>query len=130
MSDIHNRSKARSKTHLKFKTPFKWVFMGIISDTYSKILTKYTTSANYVLIVDACSKILKLYGTENITTEEVMDKLDMFRAIFLKADEFGWWYMERIQTDADKKVYLQGVSGRSFCKWSITYISGTITSGN
>ena len=29
-----------------------------------------------------------------------MDKIDMFRAIFLKVDKFGWWYMERIQTDA------------------------------
>ena len=37
---------------------------------------------------------------ENITTEEVMDKLDMFQARFGEVDEFGWWGMERIQTDA------------------------------
>ena len=37
---------------------------------------------------------------ENITTEEVMDKLDMFQARFGKVDEFGWWYMEIIKTDA------------------------------
>ena len=37
---------------------------------------------------------------ENITTEEVMDKLDMFRTIFVKVYAFGWWDMERIQTDA------------------------------
>ena len=37
---------------------------------------------------------------ENITTEEVMDKLDMFQEIFGKVDEFGWWYMERIKTEA------------------------------
>ena len=38
---------------------------------------------------------------ENITTEEVMDKLDMFQTRFGKLDEFGWWDMERIQNDAD-----------------------------
>ena len=29
-----------------------------------------------------------------------MDKLDMFQAIFGKVYEFGWWYMEIIQTDS------------------------------
>ena len=33
---------------------------------------------------------------EKITTEEVMDKLDMFQSRFGKIDEFGWWYLERI----------------------------------
>ena len=28
-----------------------------------------------------------------------MDRLDMFQAILGKLDEFGWWYMEIIQTD-------------------------------
>ena len=36
---------------------------------------------------------------QNITTEEVMEKIDMFQAIFGKVDQFVWWYMERIQTD-------------------------------
>ena len=27
-----------------------------------------------------------------------MDKLDMFQEIYVKVDEFGWWYMERIKT--------------------------------
>ena len=36
---------------------------------------------------------------ENITTEEVTDKLDMFQEIFVKLDEFGWWDMEIIQSD-------------------------------
>ena len=26
-----------------------------------------------------------------ITTEEVMDKLDMFQARFGRLDDFGWW---------------------------------------
>ena len=29
-----------------------------------------------------------------------MDNLDIFQTIFGKVDEFGWWYMEIIQTDA------------------------------
>ena len=36
---------------------------------------------------------------ENITTEEVMDKLDMFLSIFGKTDQFGWWDLEKISAD-------------------------------
>ena len=52
------------------------------------------------LIVDAYSKTPKLYGMENITTAEVMDKLDMFQSRFRKIDQFGWWDLERISADA------------------------------
>ena len=92
--------KDRSKIPLKSKTPFKWVFMDIIPGTCSKCLTKDTVFTKYLLIVDAYSKIPKLYGMKNITTEEVMDKLDMFQARFVKVDEFCWWDMERIKIDA------------------------------
>ena len=37
---------------------------------------------------------------EKISTEEVMDELDMFQSIFGKIDEFGWWDLERISADA------------------------------
>ena len=37
---------------------------------------------------------------ENITTEEVMDKLYMFQSIFVKVDESIWWYMDKIQTES------------------------------
>ena len=50
--------------------------------------------------VDAYYKIPKLYGMENITTAEVMDKLDMFQSRFRKIDQFGWWDLERISADA------------------------------
>ena len=39
----------------------------------------------------------------NITTEEVMDKLDMFQSRFGKIDQFGWWDLERISSDAGTK---------------------------
>ena len=39
---------------------------------------------------------------EKITTEEVMDKLDMFLSRFGKIDEFGWWDLEIIPADAGK----------------------------
>ena len=90
--------------------------MDIIPAISSKISTKDTTFINYLLIVDAYSKIPKLYGMENINTEEVMDKLDMFQEIFGKVDEFGWWDMERIKTDADtqftSKEFQEGLSVR------------------
>ena len=52
--------------------------MDIIPSTAPKILTNDTTFSNYHLIVVAYSKIPKLYGMEKNSTEEVMDKLDIF----------------------------------------------------
>ena len=74
-------------------------------DNYSiystqKSITNDTNFQNYLLIVDAYSKIPKMYGMENITTAEVMDKLDMFQSRFSKIDQFGWWDLERISADA------------------------------
>ena len=72
--------KAGSKNPLKPKSPLKWGFMDIISSTAPKQLTSDTTFYNYILIVDAYSKIHILCCMEKITTEEVMDKLDMFQS--------------------------------------------------
>ena len=44
-------------------------------------------------------KFQKLYGMEKITTEEVMDKLDMFQSRFWKIDQFVWWDLEIISAD-------------------------------
>ena len=63
-------------------------------------MKSYTTFPNSLQIFDTHSKIPKLYGTEKITTEEVMDKLDMFQSIFGKIDQFGWWDLEIISADA------------------------------
>ena len=68
--------------------------------TSSKSLTKDTPFANHLLIVDSYSNVPKLYGIENINTEEVMDKQDRFQERFGKLDEFFWWDMSRIQTDS------------------------------
>ena len=81
--------KARSKIPLKPKAPFKWVFMDIVPSTAPKSLTSDTTFSNYLLIFDAYHNITKLYGMDKITTEEVMDKLDMFQSRFGKMDQFG-----------------------------------------
>ena len=64
--------KARSKPPLKPKAPFKWVFMEVIPSTAPKSPTNETNFQNYLLIVDAYSKIPQLYGMENITTAEVL----------------------------------------------------------
>ena len=63
--------------------------MDIIPATAPKRLTSDTTFYNNILIVDAYSKIPEFYGIEKITTEEVMDKLDMFQSIFGKIEKFG-----------------------------------------
>ena len=81
-------------------------FMDIIPSIAPKSLTSDTTFSNYLLIFDAYSKITKLYGMDKITTEEVMDKLDMFQSRFGKIDEFGWWYLERISVDAGTQFTL------------------------
>ena len=39
---------------------------------------------------------------EIITTEEVMDKLDMFQSRFGKIDKFGWWDLEIISEFQDE----------------------------
>ena len=53
---------------------------------------------------------------ENITTEEVMDKLDMFQARFGKLYGFDWWDRETIQTETDtqftSKEFQEGISIR------------------
>ena len=65
--------------------------MNIIPETAPKMLTSETTFSNYLLIVNAYSKTFKLFGVDIITTEEVMENLDMFQSRFGKIDEFGWW---------------------------------------
>ena len=43
---------------------------------------------------------------EKITTEEVMEKLDMFQSRFGKIYQFGWWDLERISADAGTQFTL------------------------
>ena len=78
--------KARYKNPLNLKAPFEWIFMDIIPATAPKSLTSDTTFSNYLLIVVAYSDIPKFYGMEKISTEEVMDNLNMFQSRFGKID--------------------------------------------
>ena len=73
--------------------------MDIFPSTATKSFTSDTTFSNYLLIVDAYSKISKIYSMEKTTTEEVMDKLDILQSIFGKIDQFGWWDLEIILAD-------------------------------
>ena len=70
------------------------LFIDLIPAISPIILTSETTFSDHLLIVDAYSKNPKPYGMKSITTEEVMDKLDMFKSRFGKVDEFGWWDWE------------------------------------
>ena len=92
--------KARSNNPVKPKAPFKWIFMEIIPSTEPKRLTSDTTFSNYPLTFDSYSKIPKFYCMEKISTEEVMDELDMFQSRFGKIDEFGCWDLKSISEDA------------------------------
>ena len=40
--------------------------------------------------MDDYSNIPKHFGIEDITNEEVMEKIDMFQTRFRKIDGFGW----------------------------------------
>ena len=62
--------------------------MDIIPSTASKHFTSDTTFSNYILFIDSYSKIPKIYGMEKITTDGVMDKLDVFQSSFGKIDGF------------------------------------------
>ena len=77
--------------------------MYIIPDIASNFFTKDNTFDNYLLIVDAYSKLCRLYGMKSINTDMVMEKKYIFQARFGKVDEFGWWDLEIIQTDSGKK---------------------------
>ena len=57
--------KARPKTPLKPKTPFKWVFMGIIPSISFKILTKDTNFANY-WVVDVHPRTLDIRALDSV----------------------------------------------------------------
>ena len=76
--------------------------MNIILYTAPKSLTNDTNFSNYLLIVDAYSKTPKIYGMENITTAEVMDKLDMLQSRFGEIDQFG-----SMNTKARSKIPLK-----------------------
>ena len=77
--------------------------MNIIPSPALKSLTSDTIFSNSLLIVDAYYKVPKRYGMEKITTEEIMDKLDIFQSRSGKIEKFGWWDLERISADAGKK---------------------------
>ena len=74
--------------------------MDVIPETSPKQLIRETTFSNHILIVDAYSKIPKLYGMERITTEELIYKLDMLQSRFGKIDKSGWWSLEVILEDS------------------------------
>ena len=54
---------------IETKEIFQMGFVDIIPSTSPKCLTSETTFSNSLLIVDAYSKILELYGMEIFTTE-------------------------------------------------------------
>ena len=74
--------------------------MDIIPSTAPKTLTVSFKKPNYLLIVDAYSKIPNIYRMEKVTTEQVMDNLDMFQSRFGKIDDIGCWNVDIISANA------------------------------
>ena len=73
--------------------------MNPISYLSSKILTKGNIFANYLLFVDAYSKLPNFKERKhNYWGSHGQAKI--FQIRFVKLDTFGWWYLEQIQTDA------------------------------
>ena len=62
--------------------------MDLITLSASKRLKSDTIFSNYFVIFDAYSKIPKLYGMDKMTTEEVIDNMDMFQSRSRKIDKF------------------------------------------
>ena len=86
--------------------------MDIIPSTAPKRLTSETTFSNYILIVDAYSKIPKSYGMEKISTEEVMDNLYMFQSIFGKNRQIWMVGFRKNFGRCKYAIYLDVVQGR------------------
>ena len=105
-------------------------FMDIIPATEPKHLTSDTTFSNYILIAGSYSKITKLYGLTKFSTEEVMDKLDIFQSRFGKIDKFGWWGLEIILVDVGMQIYLHVVQRIMSKSRSSFDFSRSGTSGN
>ena len=102
--------------------------MDIIPYTSPKSLSNDTNLQNYLLIVDAYSKILKLYGMENITTAEVMEKIGHV-SVQIQENRPTWLVifgknLSRCRYD----VYLDGVQRRISNSRSSFDVSGTGTS--
>ena len=79
MSDLHNKYKICIKDTSESQDIFP---VGVHEHHTSNIFQNFNKRRyffKYILTVDAYSKIPKIYGMKNITTEEVMDKLDIFR---------------------------------------------------
>ena len=81
--------------------------MDVIPTISSKSLNKDTSFDNYLLIVNNYYKAPKNYGMKNITTEEVMDKLEMFLAKYGKVDEFELTTPEIQETNVQVEVTCQ-----------------------
>ena len=74
--------------------------MDIIPSTSPKSLTSDTTFSNCLLNIYDSSKTPKLYCMDKITTEEVIDILDISNPYLEKIYGFGWWDLEIISADA------------------------------
>ena len=103
--------------------------MDIIVSKAPTILTSETTFSNDLLTVDAFSKITKLYGTDIITTEEVMDELN-FSSIDLENGRIWLVGFRKKFIRCRYTMYLHGFPGRMPNPRCLFEFSRSGTSGN
>ena len=115
------KKKARSKNPLKPKVTFKQFLMDIIPSTAPKRLTDDIVFHNYILIVDALSKISKLYGMDKISTVPIQIWIN--RKIWMVGFRKNF-------SRCRYKMYLHGVQKRMPIPRSSLDVSSSGKSGN
>ena len=65
----------------------------------------------------------------HITTEEVMEKIDMCQTIFGKQINLAGWIWKGFKLTLARR-FIQGFSERSFFVWGTDSVGGNRTSGN
>ena len=101
MSNIKNIKKSWIKYTTKYQDTLQGSIHGHNTSFIFQELNKKHQHFYCHLIVDSYSTLPIFYGMENITTEEVMDKLDIFQDRFGKVDKFSWLCLVKIQTEND-----------------------------
>ena len=90
----------QSKVPIGVEKPLATVFMDIIPAPHKSSFDPDCDFSHYLLIVDTYSRIPRLYGLNDLNTEAVVEKIEELVARYVKVNDFGWWNIGRIQTDA------------------------------
>jgi hypothetical protein len=95
------RSSARNKEpHTGASGPGKYVFMDILHPITASGLTPNTSYAFYLILVDAFSRYMCLYGLPDKTSNALITAIKQYTADHKRADMYGYVDLDRIRADA------------------------------